>query len=609
LKKDQLRNNYLEANPFYFENVKRRDTSFKGIKKRSYYLTMRDGVKIAVEVFLPKNILPEQKLPTILLQTRYWRDYEFRIPFKWFIKDYATGFNKYLHKIGVRRGFVFVYADVRGTGASFGTRPWPWSANEVKDGREIVDWIIEQSWSDGNVVTMGVSYLGTAAEYLASLKHPAVKGILPISNQWDVYLEVSCPGGVYNYYFMGDWGDLDKQLDQNRSRSFLTLQPIMYFLTKGVKPVESDKGKILLKEALKDHESNTYVHEANEYDNIDTNYRDVVDVASVYTQRKKIQRANVPFFVWGGWLDAAVADHIIKRFMTYTNPMRAIIGDWDHENHRKTNPYFYKKYKIFPGQKTQQHARLDFFELCLDGNFVEKVLYYYTMGEEKWKKTDSWPPPGHTLQRWYFSENNTLSPTDPQNETGEDSYVVNFNVSTGTGNRWHVHYDQKLKMKDRSKEDKMLLTYTSEPLETDTEITGHAIITLHLTSTHEDGAIFAYLEDVDEIGKVIYITEGELRLIHRKISEEEPQYKTMVPYHTFKQKDAMPMVPGEISDISFGFLPTSVLIRKGHKIRISIAGADKDTFDRYPSEGNPTYTIQRNKNYPSFIDIPINKKT
>ncbi|MFX0081812.1 MAG: CocE/NonD family hydrolase [Candidatus Hodarchaeota archaeon] len=597
----------LEANPFYFEDLKRRDTSFKGIKKSSYYLTMRDGVKIAVEVFLPKNILPEHRLPTILLQTRYWRDYEFRIPFKWFIKDYATGFNKYLHKIGINRGFAFVYVDVRGTGASFGVRPWPWSANEVKDGGEIVDWIIKQSWSDGNVVTMGVSYLGTAAEYLASLKHPAVKGILPISNQWDVYLEVSCPGGVYNYYFMGDWGELDKQLDQNRSKSFLTLQPVMFFLTKGVKPVESDRDKKLLKEALNEHKSNIYVHETNERD-IDINYRDVADVASVYTQRKKIQRSNVPFCLWGGWLDAAVADHIIKRFMTYSNPMRAIIGDWDHENHRKTNPYFYKKYKIFPGQRVQQNARLDFFDLCLEGNFSEKVLYYYTMGEEKWKKTDYWPPSGHTLQRWYLSENNSLSQINPQNEIGEDHYIVDFNVSTGKGNRWHVHYDQKLKMKDRAKIDKKLLTYTTEPLECDTEITGHAIITLYLTSTHEDGAIFAYLEDVDEKGKVIYITEGQLRLIHRKILEEEGPYKIMVPYHSFREKDVMPMVPGEITEISFGLLPTSVLIRKGHKIRVAIAGADKDTFDGYPTEGTPTYIIQMNKKYTSFIDMPIIKK-
>jgi predicted acyl esterase len=113
---------------------------------------------------------------------------------------------------------------------------------------------------------------------------------------------------------------------------------------------------------------------------------------------------------------------------------------------------------------------------------------------------------------------------------------------------------------------------------------------------------------VDEKGKVIYISEGQLRLIHRKISEEESPYKIMVPYHSFREKDAVPMIPDEITEISFGLLPTSVLIRKGHKIRVAIAGADKETFDHYPTEGTPTYIIQRNKKYTSFIDIPIIKK-
>ena len=59
---------------------------------------------------------------------------------------------------------------------------------------------------------------------------------------------------------MTDWGELDKGLDQNKSKSFLTLHPILYYLAKGVKPVESDKGKRLLKEAVKEHEKNIYVH-------------------------------------------------------------------------------------------------------------------------------------------------------------------------------------------------------------------------------------------------------------------------------------------------------------------------------------------------------------
>jgi len=596
----------MKVDPFYFENVPRRATKFKGLKKSSYYLTMRDGVKIALEVILPKNLSPTDKLPAILMLTRYWRDYEFRIPFKWFMKDYCWGGDKYLHKIGINRGFAFVVVDVRGTGASFGISPWSWSADEVKDGREITDWIIQQPWSDGNIVSMGPSYLGTAAEYQASLEHSngCLKGVLPISSQWDCYLEVTHPGGVYNHYFMTDWGELDKGLDQNKSKSWLTLDPLLFCLAKGVKPVESDKGKKSLKEAVKEHEKNVYVHEGE----LEVNYRDIVDVVSVFTQKKKIERYNVPFFVWGGWLDAAVSDHIIKRFMTYSNPMRAIIGDWDHESMRKTNPFFYKKYKLTPDQKLHQNIRLDFFEVCINDKFTEKALYYYTMGEEKWKRTEIWPPGGHTMGRFYFSENNKLSQIKPQNEVGENSYKVDFNVTTGTGNRWHVHYDQKLKMPDRAQIDNKLLTFTSNPLENDMEITGHAIITVYMTSTHDDGAIFAYLEDVDENGKVTYITEGELRLIHRKISTEEPSYKMTVPYHTFKQKDSEPVVPGELMEISFGFLPTSVLIRKGHRIRVAIAGADKDTFNRYPKEGDPTYIIKRNKYHASYIDIPIIKR-
>ena len=48
-----------------------------------------------------------------------------------------------------------------------------------------------------------------------------------------------------------------------------------------------------------------------------------------------------------------------------------------------------------------------FYNDCLDEEAnSEKVLYYYTMGEEKWKKTSIWPPKGQVFQKWYFSNNN-----------------------------------------------------------------------------------------------------------------------------------------------------------------------------------------------------------
>jgi putative CocE/NonD family hydrolase len=158
---------------------------------------------------------------------------------------------------------------------------------------------------------------------------------------------------------------------------------------------------------------------------------------------------------------------------------------------------------------------------------------------------------------------------------------------------------------DRRNEDQKLLTYTSAPLEDDLEITGYPVVTLHVASTHADGAFYVYLEDVDPSGYVRYVTEGQLRALHRKVSNETPPYVLLIPYHTFKRVDAEPMVPGETTEITFGILPTSVLIRAGHRIRVAIAGHDADLFERYPAIGDPVITVERNSVYPSKIDLPV----
>jgi putative CocE/NonD family hydrolase len=253
---------------------------------------------------------------------------------------------------------------------------------------------------------------------------------------------------------------------------------------------------------------------------------------------------------------------------------------------------------------------LRFFDYYLrgidNGVMKEKVLVYYTMGEEKWKTTNAWPPLGSTTQRWYLSENNTLSQSPSKTKSGEDTYTVDFEATTGKTNRWHTQLGGTAVIyPNRAEEDHKLLTYTSLPLADDTEITGHPIVTLYLTSTATDGAFFVYLEDVDETGRVIYITEGQLRAIHRKVSTDPPPYSLLVPYHSFKKKDTMPLVPGEIAELTFGLLPTSVLIKKEHRIRIAISGHDKDTFTRIPAEETPVITVARNKSHASFVDLPI----
>jgi hypothetical protein len=79
----------------------------------------------------------------------------------------------------------------------------------------------------------------------------------------------------------------------------------------------------------------------------------------------------------------------------------------------------------------------------------------------------------------------------------------------------------------------------------------------------------------------------------------------LTPFHSFKHKDGLPLVPGQIAELKFGLLTTSTLVRKGHRLRVAIAGADKDTFVRVPAEGFTQISVERNAQHPSSIRIPL----
>jgi hypothetical protein len=159
--------------------------------------------------------------------------------------------------------------------------------------------------------------------------------------------------------------------------------------------------------------------------------------------------------------------------------------------------------------------------------------------------------------------------------------------------------------KDRARQDRCLLTYTSAPLAHDVEITGYPIVTLYLSSTVEDGAFFVYLEDVDERGVVRYITEGQVRGIHRRLATEAAPYWTGMPYRDFKRASAAPLPRGEMVELVIGLQPTSVLIRRGHAVRVALAGADRDTFARIPENTIPTWQVAHGAVQGSFIQLPI----
>jgi putative CocE/NonD family hydrolase len=453
---------------------------------------------------------------------------------------------------------------------------------------------------------------------MAVPRHPAIRAVVPMFNHPDGYQDIGLPGGIFHQRFIEAWGNFDHNLDNNIvPREYGAIGRLMM---KGVKPIDGDGGRGLLREAVADHANNGHAYrlgrELTFRDEAAAGKKLTVDDTTVARYRKEIAESHTVSFGWGSWMDAGTADAVIRRFLTFDNAKRAAIGAWEHGGRFQASPYRAPDATPCPGLHGQYAEMLRFFDAHLkdadNGAASEKVLFYYTMGEERWHKTSIWPPEGVQMQRWHLQANQALAREAPAADDLADQYTVDFEASTGASNRWWemaVFDDETVVYPDRSGAEMRALVYTSPPVERDVEITGYPVVTLHVTSSHADGAFYVYLEDVDPSGRITYVTEGQLRALHRKVSPAGSPYELQVPYHSFRREDAAPLVPDEAAELRFGLHPTSVLIRKGHKIRILIAGHDAGTFVRIPAEGTPTITIARNRERPSCIDLPMRERS
>jgi uncharacterized protein len=288
-----------------------------------------------------------------------------------------------------------------------------------------------------------------------------------------------------------------------------------------------------------------------------------------------------------------------------------IIGPLSHGGGFNVDPFATSHQPPVPSTDEQYKTQADFFERLLGTETPEKIessIRYYTMGVGAWHTTKVWPPAGLTTARLYFAEGNGLSGSPPPAPGGRDSYTVDFTASSGTRTRWHTQLGGgDVVYPDRAAEDRKLLVFTSAPLDTDLEITGSPVLTLEMASTTGDGAIHAYLEDVSPQGRVTYLDEGVFRVIHRK--EVDPKtlpYEPLAgPAHSYLRADAEPLTPGVPAKIRFSLLPTSVVLPKGHRIRVALAGADASLFQRFPAAETPTWTVYRDPQRASFVELPV----
>ena len=448
-----------------------------------------------------------------------------------------------------------------------------------------------------------------SAEFLLVNKNPAVKASVPQHAVFDAYADIAFPGGIRLSWFTKGWNQGNQMLDRDDVQQLFHDAPwwARPFLH-GVKAVDEDRDRSLLKQAVQEHGTNgdidAVLSQVTFRDDVSSLAGVATDASSPFTYSRDIEASGATVYSWSGWFDGGCPDCAIKRFRTLKNRGRLILGPWNHGASQDASPYS----PASPSAFNKNAELLRFFDDQLKGVntgiLQEKPVLYFTMGKERWKTADSWPPVDAHSMSYYFDADHRLGTGRPSAQDASDHYAVDNTTGTGNTSRWNSLADVDVIYPDRSSADQKLLCYTSPPLDMDTEVTGYPVLALEVSSTATDGEFFAYLEDVDAKPKVTYVTEGELRALHRKLSTEPPPYNQVTPYHSFKRADAMPLVPGEVAELVFALQPTSYVFKRGHAIRVALAGADKDHFAVLPGPV-PTWDVQRNATYASHMDLPV----
>jgi hypothetical protein len=193
----------------------------------------------------------------------------------------------------------------------------------------------------------------------------------------------------------------------------------------------------------------------------------------------------------------------------------------------------------------------------------------------------------------------------PVTATGVDEYQVDYLTTLGKNTRWAAGYDLLRPVYPNTMmfNDEKGLTYTTPPLTSEVEVTGHPVVHLWVTSSAKDGDFFVYLEDISAGSFSKYITEGNLRASHRAISTAPFEYLGL-PYHRSYAED-IAYLPDQPVELVFDLIPTSYIFDAGHRIRVTITCADKDTALTPQLIPPPMVHLYRGADHASYIVLPI----
>ncbi|MGV3571307.1 MAG: CocE/NonD family hydrolase [Ramlibacter sp.] len=572
----------------------------------SRYVAMPDGVRLALDVYLPDGATGG-RFPTVVVFTPYYRRFKVSGPGAEPSPNIAI-----YRDFFVPRGYALVTVDVRGCGASFGTRDCFRSPRERDDHRRIADWIVAQPWSTGVIGSTGISYLGAAACFLASTGHPAVKAVAPLFAVQDTYADHVFPGGIKCTTVTENYDALVSALDLDLRDK---LAPYPYFNDPryaGPQPVDEDTDGALVAAAVQEHKDSFRMRDLapefafrEEAASHDPHLHS--GAFSPYWYLAQVP-GQVNIYSVSGWYDgSAFVNGAIARFLG--NPgadNRLLLGPWDHGARTNGSP--------FRGGGPQPEFPvlgevLRFFDEHLAGMDTglrdEAPVHFHTVREEAWQAAATWPPHADGT-RLHLAPQGRLAAQAPDSASVA-AYKASFAQGTGSNSRFErlgalpvIDY-----YKDWNGREDGMLAFATTPFERATELSGHAIVQLHVATSEHDAAIFVYLSEVEADGRSRYITEGALRLLHRAEGQPPASYQATWPWRSFRREHAKLMQPGTAETVRFALLPVSWKLQAGSRLRLAIAGGDADHFAQVTHGRPPLLEFTLGGDQASFVDLPL----
>ena len=420
------------------------------------YVTMRDGVKIAVDVYLPEM---EGRYPGLLSLSPYNKEVQQHPPqYSHTIEAGATDFF-------VPKGYVHIIAQGRGSGLSQGQYHLL-DLKEQQDGYDLVEWIAHQPWCDGNVGMFGDSYFAMIQYLVAAQNPPHLKCIVPYDGLTDTYRDFCYPGGILFASFLAAWG-----LDQ-------------VIMNTWPGPIE---GKL---------------PPANWFADLASNPED----GPYYWERsawKKLDKINVPMLCIVAQLDFIHSRGQLHAYPMVKSPKKLLVvppcGPFTHVQFLRNRPL-----------NEQMLRWYDYWLKGIDtGIMNDPEVAIYDSTTQEWRYENEYPLARTEWSKFYLRSN-------PEGPANEPPYGLISEAAPGNEypDKYNIPESTNVLRSGRP-----VLAYATPPLVKEVRVWGPLSTVLFGSSTTLDTLWFVKLADVSPDGRVTMLTNGQLRASFREIDE------------------------------------------------------------------------------------------